>query len=393
MDSENTDGLGEAGQASTAGSRLRKAREAAGLSRADIASQTKIAERHLIAIEEDRFGDLAARTYAVGFTRAYARALGLDETEIADDVRKHLDAEEAYHTQPETHFEPGDPARVPPVRLAWIAAGAAVVVIGALLLFWSNFLSPEGKLPDLIAEQTAAPQAAPMAAPTAQVAAPTGPVVLTSTSDRVWLRVTDADGNRLLEKEMSKDERWTVPDDAKSPELRTGRPDALRVSVGSKDLGALASEPQTVSGISLVAADLLGVETPEATPQPAPATTTTPRREAPSPRTTPSPTPSPTATRPAPVPSSATTRAPTPTPTPNPRPRATAPAPTASPTSRATAQPTPRPTATRSPAPQSTPSPRPTPSPSATAAAPTPSASPAPAPQTSAPAPVSTDSE
>ena len=390
MDSENIDGQGEAGEVSTAGSRLRKAREAAGLSRADIASQTKIAERHLIAIEEDRFGDLAARTYAVGFTRAYARALGLNEAEIADDVRKHLDAEEAYHTQPETHFEPGDPARVPPVRLAWIAAGAAVVVIGVLLLFWSNFLSPEGKLPDLIAEQTAAPQPGPVTAPAPQVASPTGPtgpVVLTATSDNVWLRVTDADGNRLLEKEMSRDERWTVPDDAKSPELRTGRPDALRVSVGSKDLGALASEPKTVSGISLVAADLLGVEQPQAGPQPAAATA--PLREAPVSRTTPSPRPSPTATRPAPVPSSATTRAPTPAPTPNPRPRATTPAPAASPTSRATAQPTPRPTATRSPAAQSTPSPRP--SPSATAAASTPSASPAP--PTSAPAPVSTDSE
>jgi len=387
MDSENIDGQGEAGEVSTAGSRLRKAREAAGLSRADIASQTKIAERHLIAIEEDRFGDLAARTYAVGFTRAYARALGLNEAEIADDVRKHLDAEEAYHTQPETHFEPGDPARVPPVRLAWIAAGAAVVVIGVLLLFWSNFLSPEGKLPDLIAEQTAAPQPGAVAAPAPQVASPTGPVVLTATSDNVWLRVTDADGNRLLEKEMSRDERWTVPDDAKAPELRTGRPDALRVSVGSKDLGALASEPKTVSGISLVAADLLGVEQPQAGPQPAAATA--PLREAPVSRTTPSPRPSPTATRPAPVPSSATTRAPTPAPTPNPRPRPTTPAPAASPTSRATAQPTPRPTATRSPAAQSTPSPRP--SPSATAAASTPSASPAP--PTSAPAPVSTYSE
>src|SRR3546814_15183499 len=67
---------------STAGARLRQAGEAAGRSRADIATLTKIAERHLLAIEENRFGDLAARTYAVGFSRAYERALGLDDRKI-----------------------------------------------------------------------------------------------------------------------------------------------------------------------------------------------------------------------------------------------------------------------------------------------------------------------
>ncbi len=50
-----------------AGVRLRRAREAAGLSRADIAARTKIAERHLASIEEGNFAALASRAYAVGF--------------------------------------------------------------------------------------------------------------------------------------------------------------------------------------------------------------------------------------------------------------------------------------------------------------------------------------
>ena len=47
-----------------AGGRLRRAREAQGLSRADIAQRTRIPERHLAAIEQGDFAALPARTYA-----------------------------------------------------------------------------------------------------------------------------------------------------------------------------------------------------------------------------------------------------------------------------------------------------------------------------------------
>ena len=65
----------------SAGDQLRAAREAAGMSRSDVAAKTRVAERHLEAIEGNRFADLAAPTYAVGFSRAYARAVGLDEND------------------------------------------------------------------------------------------------------------------------------------------------------------------------------------------------------------------------------------------------------------------------------------------------------------------------
>lgn len=241
----------------TAGNRLRSAREASGLSRSDIASRTKIAERHLLAIEEDRFGDLAARTYAVGFARAYARALGLDEREIAAVVRAQLEADVPDRPDMAQSFEPGDPARVPPVRVAWLAAGAAVVVIALLLVFWSSYLSPEGELPDLLPEGTpttvasAVPSARPAAAPAL------APVVLTALADGVWLSISDGAGTRLLEKTLAKGESWTVPANAQAPQLRTGRPDALQLSIGGKALPPLADRPTTMSGVSLVAADLL----------------------------------------------------------------------------------------------------------------------------------------
>ena len=69
------------------GERLRRAREAAGKSLAEIAAETRIPQRHLTLIEDGAFDALPARTYAVGFSRSYASAVGLDPRAIADEVR------------------------------------------------------------------------------------------------------------------------------------------------------------------------------------------------------------------------------------------------------------------------------------------------------------------
>lgn len=256
----------------TVGPVLIRAREAAGLTRADIAVQTKIAERHLAAIEEDRLGDLAARTYAVGFSRAYARTLGLDEKEIAEIVRRQLEAEGGREPVVVHDFEPGDPARVPSARLAWIAGAGALVVIALLVAFWSSYLSPEGKLPDLLSPKPVpAPTrvAVPVPAATPTPAAANGPVVLTATEEGVWVRVTDG-ANRLVETTLKKGESWTVPQNAQAPLLRTGRPDALALTVGGQPIPALADKPTVMSGVSLVPADLAARGKPQSPGTPAP---------------------------------------------------------------------------------------------------------------------------
>ncbi|GFM28408.1 helix-turn-helix domain-containing protein [Novosphingobium sp. PY1] len=382
---EDVESNGAAVSPTTAGSRLRQAREAAGLTRADIATQTKIAERHLIAIEEDRFNDLAARTYAVGFSRAYARALGIDEVEIAEQVREQLHAGDHLRSElVEPSFEPGDPARVPPVRMAWIAAAGVVVVVGLLLAFWGSFLSPEGKLPDLIADKpvataSKAPVPGPAAAPS-RMAANTGPVVMTATADRVWVKVTDADGKQLLQKELALGESWTVPQDAAGPELRTARPDALQLTVGGQAVPEISDKPTLVSGISLAAADVLargaggaaGAST-QAAPAPAqtPRTIVAPTRDpvpsaqADRPGTLPTPSPTPVAASRAPAPlASPRAAAPRPAVTASATVRAKPSVAAAAPSEAASARPAPqaRPTSTAAPLP--TPSPTPSPRPS-----------------------------
>ncbi|HEY3585144.1 MAG TPA: RodZ domain-containing protein [Casimicrobiaceae bacterium] len=64
--------------ATSAGGRLREAREAAGLSVDAVAHQLKLAPRQVTALEEDDWQHLPGRTFIRGFARNYARFLRLD---------------------------------------------------------------------------------------------------------------------------------------------------------------------------------------------------------------------------------------------------------------------------------------------------------------------------
>src|SRR3546814_3706180 len=67
-----------------AGQVLRRAREEKGLSLKDIADKTRISTHHLEAIEAGSFSRLPGRTYALGFSPPYARAMGLGENSFVD---------------------------------------------------------------------------------------------------------------------------------------------------------------------------------------------------------------------------------------------------------------------------------------------------------------------
>ncbi|MCB2079902.1 MAG: DUF4115 domain-containing protein [Novosphingobium sp.] len=256
------------------GARLRRAREAAGLSRADVAARTKIAERHLISIEEGRLHDLASRTYAVGFSRSFARAVGLDEAAIAEAVRAELAAgDDHWEPTPPQTFEPGDPARVPPSRFAWLMLAVAVIVIGLIFAFWRSFFDPAAPLPDLTEPQQEA-SAQPVANaenPRAQTLPAGGTVTFTATEPNVWVKFYDAAGTQLMQKQMAEGESYTVPDDAEGPQLWTARPDALRITIGGKAVPMLADTPVTMKDVPVSAAALLGRK-----PEPDPAVSTNP---------------------------------------------------------------------------------------------------------------------
>jgi len=66
-------------EASTLGDGLRIAREHSGRSLAELSGLTRVPSRYLTALEQNDFSTLPNRVFSIGYVRAYAGALGLDE--------------------------------------------------------------------------------------------------------------------------------------------------------------------------------------------------------------------------------------------------------------------------------------------------------------------------
>jgi len=245
-------------QPSTVGERLREAREAKGLTIEDVASQTRIPTRHLRHIEAGDWDGLPAVTYSVGFARSYANAVGLDGPAIGAEVRSQLGSGRRS-TGPADYHEPADPARVPPRSLMIVVAIIALLLVGGYLFFRSGLDNGASTAPATSEVEVPMPPptaATPLSQPVPQPAAG-GPVVLTAT-DSVWIRVTASGSAPLFEGELAQGQRFEVPATAQQPQLRAGRPDALRVTVGQTAIPQLGPAGQPVGNVSLAPAGLLG---------------------------------------------------------------------------------------------------------------------------------------
>jgi hypothetical protein len=106
------------------------------------------------------------------------------------------------------------------------------------------------------------PSAAPPAAPVAQ-----GPVVITA-NEQVWLQIKDGT-TTLKEGLMEAGQSFEVPASAQAPVLMTGKPEAIRVSVGTADAPPIGPAATTVRNVSLRAQDLMRGPATATNPPPA----------------------------------------------------------------------------------------------------------------------------
>lgn len=260
-----------------AGMMLAEARQAAKLDLAEVSARTRIPQRHLAAIEAGDYGRLPSRTYAMGFSRTYARLLGLDERAVTEQVRLDLaDSDPQGPLRPD-RFEPGDPARVPSRRLAWLSALAVVMLAVGAFTFYRTYFSP-GLGPAPLATPTAAPTgpaaaAAPARGAAPAAAAPSGPVVFTSLADGTWVKFYDGAGKRLFEGQMARGQTYTVPAEAQQPQVWTGRPNMLAITIGGQPVPKLGESEIVMKDVPVTAAALLARPAAAA---PAPVTTAAP---------------------------------------------------------------------------------------------------------------------
>jgi cytoskeleton protein RodZ len=264
----------------TVGERLRAAREAKGITLDDIAAQTRIPLRHLESIEAAEWEKLPAPTYTVGFAKSYAGAVDLDRVEIGEQLREEMGGQRFANTPAEV-FEPADPARTMP---KWLVIGTVLgVILLVVVMSWLNRRSldqPEAAAVNapVASAPAAAGQAPPTTAP-APAPAAQGAVVLTAVAP-AWIQVTDQ-GKTLFMGELAPGQSYNVPPTATAPLLKAGKPEALKVNVGTATAPQVGPSGKVASKVSLLPADLMRRPAPAAPAvQAVPAA---PQRPAPSP--------------------------------------------------------------------------------------------------------------
>jgi transcriptional regulator with XRE-family HTH domain len=237
-----------------AGVRMRAAREAQGLTLAEVAQRTRVPLRHLEAVEASDFAALPSPTYAVGFARAYARAVGVDEVAVARDVRGELSqVERAPKYVP---YETADPDRVPSRGLAIFGLGLALAILILAGLYYGTDVFRPGSAEVAGGPATGAmPVAAdrPVAAPT-----PAAPrqVSLAAGEQEVWLRVYDADNATLYLGTLAPGAKFDVPPTANRPMINVGRPDQLRVTIDGRPVPPLGDGRRAIKDVAVDAASL-----------------------------------------------------------------------------------------------------------------------------------------
>lgn len=244
----------------TAGERLRESRQAQGLTLEEVAARTRVPVRHLEAIERSDYSGLPSATYSVGFAKAYARAIGLDEVTIGRDVRGQSDrVARPPEYQP---YEMQDPKRLPPQGLAMMATAVVIVLlIGIGIWYGTDWFRAE---PPAAATAPASEIAAPPPAPaTAPAPATNGQVSLVAT-DLVWMRIYDAAGKTLYQNELKPGERFDVPADADRPMINIGRPDKLELMVNGSSVPPLGDGSRAMKDVPIDSASLLARGSPTA---------------------------------------------------------------------------------------------------------------------------------
>jgi cytoskeletal protein RodZ len=116
----------------TLGDGLRTAREHSGRALAELSALTRVPSRYLMALEQNDFSTLPNRVFSIGYVRAYAAALGLDE-QLAVERFKRESPDPSVPLQAPVGVAFEDVKRYSP-RL--IAAGLALVVA---LVGWNVF--------------------------------------------------------------------------------------------------------------------------------------------------------------------------------------------------------------------------------------------------------------
>lgn len=245
---------------STVGERLKFEREKASMTLEDIAGKTRITMRHLEALEASQHSKLPGKTYILGFAKAYARALGLDDSEIASQLRQELaESDQLTNHNYVESFEPASASRIPSKALAWTIAIIAAIALAAYLIWRTaqmDLSSTDDVVVEEVSETETGTEAEQSEVSNSESVITPGKVIMTAT-DEVWLQISDAENKTIYENVMQAGDSFEIPADANGPVILTGRPDALKFTVGGKAIKPLGDGKTTINNVGVSAQALI----------------------------------------------------------------------------------------------------------------------------------------
>lgn len=230
------------------GATFKKARESKGISLNQIAIETRISTRFLMAIENEEFNLLPGGIFNRGFIRTYAQRVGLDPEQAVADYERVAD----YH-------EPAaEPMRAMSARAKPKDRNLYPVAVGALLLLIVIFYVATRQTTTTPLSQPApppppVPAAAPPTTPPQTTSAAAEPEPATPSKEALavdieareptWIKVTK-DGNNVVPGEILQPgmtRRFTAQN---SIDLIIGNAGGLKIKVNDQEIKRLGKSGQ-----------------------------------------------------------------------------------------------------------------------------------------------------
>jgi cytoskeleton protein RodZ len=116
----------------TLGQTLKQARTAQGLSLEQLATELRIEERQLLALEQDQLERIGVPVFIKGYIRQYGQRLGLDTRDLLLRYYEQVGGTMEIEVQPSRTIKLRDERQI----TVWIVAGIVLAVLAVFLAVW-----------------------------------------------------------------------------------------------------------------------------------------------------------------------------------------------------------------------------------------------------------------
>ena len=192
----------ELGTISHIGTELRNAREARGLSPADVSEATRIQASFITAIENLAKSDLPSIGYVLGYVRTYANFLGLDGAGAVARYKLDSETPENLGLRDRPHFVPKRKIRLP---RGFVPATTVMACAGMLAIWYGTQTETQAAVisqPDLTIQNEAAYVAPDLSDPNMLTVKANAPS---------WVQIKDGNGQVIISRIFVTGETWQTP--------------------------------------------------------------------------------------------------------------------------------------------------------------------------------------